>query len=79
MTTKVIVYHGGYGCATGCCGHWVKLADEPEQFQWEHPQGGEDPRAFAERLITEEFGEAHVADLDWEHSEILEWERCDVL
>lgn len=69
--TKVIVYHGGYGCDTGCCGHWVKLADE-DWFQFAHPRGDEDARQFAERLIVETHGAEHVADLDWEHSMIVE-------
>jgi hypothetical protein len=69
--TKVIVYHRGYGCDTGCCGHAVAIerddGREEESFEFTHPYD-EDPRAFAERLVTEEFGVEHIVDLDWENS-----------
>lgn len=63
---RVVVFHGGYGCDTGCCGHYVQVDDESEAFEFEHPYG-EDPRAFAERLVREVYGDEHVADLDWEN------------
>ena len=25
---RVVVYHEGYGCETGCCGHYVRLDDD---------------------------------------------------
>lgn len=64
---KIIVYHRGYGCETGCCGHAVAIDDQEKSFEFTHPYD-EDPRAFAERLVTEELGAEHVADLDWENS-----------
>lgn len=66
--TNVIVYHAEYGCDTGCCGHIVSMGDEGE-FHFAHPHGA-DPRKFAEELVCKEFGEAHVADLDWDNCEI---------
>lgn len=70
---RVIVAHGGYGCDTGCCGHWVELETEARvgDFEFSHPHG-EDFRewaqALAQDMVTREFGADHVADLDWENS-----------
>jgi hypothetical protein len=71
MAKRVVVFHAGYGCDTGCCGHVVQLDDGPEHFTFAHP-GNEDPRTFAEDLVREELGEEHVADLDWEESQIYD-------
>lgn len=78
---KVIVYHASYGCETGCCGHIVKIDEDPAQyggtpagrqkFEFTHPYG-DDPRKFAEELVREVFGEEHVKDLDWENCEIVD-------
>ena len=65
---KIIVYHALYGCETGCCGHYVEMGDQ-RKYEFEHPYG-DDPRAFAERLVRDAFGEEHVKDLDWENCEI---------
>jgi hypothetical protein len=66
--SRLVVLHGSYGCDTGCCGHWIELEDGTERgFTFLHPYS-EDARKFAEELIREEFGEEHVADLDWENS-----------
>lgn len=80
---RVIVQHGGYGCDTGCCGHWVEIRDASSDdmdsmggFTFDHLDEGEDPREFAERLIREKLGDKHVADLDWENSVILDGETC---
>lgn len=68
--SKVIVYHQGYGCDTGCCGHIVEI-DGKEEFFFDHPWSG-DFREWAEGLIRENFGEEHVADLDWENSFVID-------
>ena len=73
---RIIVEHGGYGCETGCCGHYVILYDEndierDEHFVFSHPDSKEDELEFAKQLITDKFGEDHVADLDWENSTLL--------
>jgi hypothetical protein len=70
---KIIVYHGSYGCDTGCCGHIVEPDDEQakDHFSFAHPFG-EDARKFAEDLIRDTFGEEHVQDLDWENSFICD-------
>jgi hypothetical protein len=67
---KVIIYHRGYGCDTGCCGHAIET-DEEESFIFDHPYG-EDHRKWAENLIAAKFGADHAADLDWEHCMISE-------
>lgn len=71
--TKYIVYHSYYGCDTGCCGHIVENEDETgHRFSFDHPWQDQDHRKFAEDLLREEFGEEHVADLDWENCIISE-------
>jgi len=75
---KIIVQHGGYGCDTGCCGHWVECDQPPRKrgFHFDHAyHDDETPQQFAERLIRETFGDAHVADLDWENCQVVE--DCD--
>lgn len=67
---RVVVYHSYYGCDTGCCGHVVAVGDK-EKFYFDHPYG-EDPRTFAEALVRQECGEAHVADLVWDECEIYD-------
>lgn len=42
---KVIVYHAGYGCQTGCCGHVIELRESGDDipdpwnmhFAFNHP------------------------------------------
>jgi hypothetical protein len=76
MTSKrirVIVAHGGYGCDTGCCGHWIEVEGEDVErgFAFTHPYG-KDFREwairFAQETVEKEYGPDHVADLDWENS-----------
>lgn len=70
---RVIVYHAGYGCDSGCCGHYVELEKDDltteREFEFDHPWD-EDRLEFAKRLIEESFGLEHVKDLDWENSEV---------
>lgn len=77
---RVIVYHSYYGCDTGCCGHRVELLqdgqDEGEgdsRFDFTHNYGGDDEdsrKAFAMKMLIDEFGEEHCKDLDWENCRI---------
>ena len=62
---RVVVYHTSYGCDTGCCGHVVESDDGQHRFNFIHPYG-DDPRKFAEDMVRDEFGDEHVADLDWD-------------
>lgn len=34
---RVVVYHAGYGCDTGCCGHVIELNGEEHGFEFIHP------------------------------------------
>lgn len=84
--SKLLVYHGEYGCDTGCCGHWIaRVSDdakagnwgldqgsiESERFVFYHPYG-EDFKSWARERVAEEFGEEHVADLDWENCVVID-------
>lgn len=71
---KIIVYHSEYGCESGCCGHVIEVTEGEDprplekrvRFHFEHPYGVE-AREFAEKLVREEFGQEHIADLDWDN------------
>lgn len=71
----IVVYHGKYGCDTGCCGHWIEATYEDgthaKEFSWEHPsivKSSQDLLEFAKRLIVAEYGEEHAELLDWKNS-----------
>jgi hypothetical protein len=65
---KVRVFHAGYGCETGCCGHIVEIEDGRRHFEFSHPYG-ENPQAFArelaEGIIRKEWPEC-IDSIDWE-------------
>ena len=75
---RVVVVHGAYGCDTGCCGHWVELADDTGEeigFDFGHPWSQdrlEWARKLAQEMVTKRYGPEHVADLDWENSFLVE-------
>ena len=76
---RVIVYHGTYGCDTGCCGHWVEMGDK-SQFEFSHPwsddwKSGPTPeeiKTFVIDMVTESFGAEHVADIDWDECLVID-------
>jgi len=74
---KVVVYHGSYGCDTGCCGHYVELADTGERiggFDFGHPYSEPDREwalDLAQEVVRKQYGPDHVADLDWENSLVV--------
>lgn len=70
---RVVVYHGSYGCDTGCCGHYIELdgVELPGSFTFHHPWQ-EDHLAFVKDLMEDEFGKGHCHDLDWENCIISE-------
>jgi len=65
------VYHTGYGCESGCCGHAIEEDGKEYKYRFTHPYG-QDARAWAENLIRDEYGAEHVNDLDWENSLIVD-------
>ena len=80
---KIVVYHGYYGCDTGCCGHYLQVRTDDVAFdQMEvvfgddgfvfSPQLAEPFREFAENLVREKYGEDHVKDLDWDNCYIVD-------
>ena len=68
MTRRVVVYHSYYGCDTGCCGHAIDINGNESGFTFDHPWKSEPEteREFVERVVTEECGADHVADIDWD-------------
>lgn len=79
---RIVVYHGFYGCDTGCCGHYVFVDDEDiGGIDFGHPfaSSGATPeertqayRDYARDLITERLGADHVADIDWDNCVIFD-------
>jgi hypothetical protein len=74
--TRVIVYHSLYGCDTGCCGHIVELDPDglgKTRFHFDHPyhETPEELKQWIKDLVTESFGEEHVADIDWDNCMIV--------
>jgi hypothetical protein len=69
---KVVVYHGYYGCDTGCCGHVVTVDGKHEKFEFDHPWD-EDHKEFAVELARSVLGrDVHFEDLDWDECLILD-------
>jgi len=69
---RLVVYHEGYGCETGCCGHVIRIGEKHlgemvGRFEFSHPYGN-DFRQFAENLVRE--AGCDPADLDWEACKI---------
>jgi hypothetical protein len=80
---RLVVYHTGYGCDTGCCGHSVTYEDdngtEHEEFAFSHLPRGIDKRdpLYRQKIIQWvkkefDFDCLNVEDLDWENCLILE-------
>jgi hypothetical protein len=69
LTVIIRVYHRYYGCDTGCCGHAIEVNGEESKWDFSHDYDN-DPRKFAEDLISKHLGPEHVKDLDWENSVI---------
>lgn len=90
MTAKVIVYHGGYGCDTGCCGHWVFVTEsdlsgekllnvaayKDRKHTFDHPyRTGELWRKDA----IDYARDAVRDELGEEHVADLDWDKCLVV
>lgn len=74
--SRVIVYHAGYGCESGCCGHVVEL-DGEMHFEFTHPfdidlSDRDAVKRWACELIADTLGSEHVADLDWDNCVIVD-------
>ena len=76
--SKVVVFHSGYGCETGCCGHIVTLDDDCSKFEFTHPyienlaEPGNEIQLFVRELVAETFGEEHIKDIDWDNCLVID-------
>jgi len=62
---KLRVYHGYYGCDTGCCGHWFELdGKEFEPFEFEHPDTREELVKLAKEVVRRHWPEC-FDKIDW--------------
>ena len=65
---QVIVYHDGYGCDTGCCGHRIEIDGKPQGFYFAHPYiPNEDFKVWATELVRDTCGDECANNLDWEN------------
>lgn len=70
---KVVVYHRGYGCDSGCTGHEVVVLGKNDEelfwdFAFDHPRG-ESGRAFIMRLAGETAAKYRLP---------IDFEKCEV-
>ena len=76
----ITVVHGGYGCDTGCCGHWVEVDGQNLRgingFVFAHLDVGEDVKDFVRHIVTKACGPEHVADIDWDHCIVSDGRDC---
>lgn len=74
---KIRVYHGYYGCDTGCCGHWVEVEGDSggiyDQFEFGHPGGIEDKKAYARELIEPILKRHYPQCID-----TIDWDTIDI-
>ena len=73
--TVIRVYHAGYGCDTGCCGHRVEVdGKDVGDFEFMHPYG-KDKRewavAFARGIIAKERPGC-LETIDWSTVDVSE-------
>lgn len=71
MGRSILIMHSGYGCETGCCGHYIEIDGEEGHFMFAHPSG-QDRFEWAKQIVADELGEEHVADLDFENCHIVD-------
>ena len=68
----IIVTHRGYGCDTGCCGHVVEVdGKKVGDFQFTHPGLGQSTSDFVRELVTNQLGEEHCQNIDWDNCLVL--------
>ncbi len=75
---RIIVYHTGYGCETGCCGHAIEVDGEHlhGSFEFDHPYDlyrfsndveGRDQhiQEYVKDKVRQQMGEEHIKDIDF--------------
>jgi hypothetical protein len=91
MSRAVIVYHRGYGCDTGCCGHVIAVVDPlPEDWAeldgWDASGVGEElgfdfahPHSPAPETFRGWAEDLIAATMGAAHVADLDWDHCLVL
>jgi hypothetical protein len=76
---KVKVYHAGYGCDTGCCGHVIEVDGDGvshQRFEFTHPYDentAEEKKAWARELAEETIKQNWpecLPKIDWSTLEV---------
>ena len=85
---RVVVFHRGYGCETGCCGHAVAVLPEgtngedyyehqvPGSFEFDHADDDERAIEWARDFIRRNVDADHAADLDWDNCLVHTYDTC---
>ena len=69
---RILVLHRGYGCDTGCCGHYIEVDGREVAFLFEHPGGSEERMDFIRRIVAQKLGDVDVADIDFTDCVVLD-------
>jgi hypothetical protein len=76
---RIIVTHRGHGCDSGCCGHAIEIDGQEHDFYFEHPRTvsyrpyiPQSAQDFIRELVTEQLGEEHVKDIDFENCVVID-------
>lgn len=88
-TLRVVVYHGSYGCDTGCCGHYVIIDPSSRDIAEFDDYGYWSEGTWADFTHCDEDDEEarkawavevarRVVDREYspEHTFDLDWDRC---
>ena len=87
-TKRLVVFHGSYGCDTGCCGHYITWDDDTHDrlgftFKAAPSSQGKSEQEYREAVVEwakAEFGDVaagcSTADLDWENCRLYDRRSC---
>jgi hypothetical protein len=85
--SRVVVFHGVYGCETGCCGHYVEVdGDVIGRMDFGHPnsrlvQAWQDGKFVTRYELPDEAKRDYARDLitellGAEHVADIDWDNC---
>ena len=77
---RVTVYHGTYGCETGCCGHWLDVEETNKAyFVFDHPDSDPSDRAamvaWAKEAFQGRIPDECLESIDWDSATLVD--LCD--
>lgn len=74
---KLRIIHSYYGCDSGSCGHRVETEDgDPRKFTFVFGHAASENQRDLVAFAIAMVGAHNVTDVDFERSDIWDWERC---